>query len=215
MKRVFNALVVSILAFSAFGVMSCKDAIVDDGTNIKSYVSSTGGAGGAVPFHMFNDKMDYQLWDGTVTATTNKTEAIFTSASINWWGGVICIDSAVNDAKATEVYDFTGIDKMTFFAKADKEGKAKFGICTEDSKVYDLTTEYPENPFEYSVKDFCTTEINEVENGSPTGRKIVPGYKHYSLFYAGGAMKDVSHYVKDIRYFDASGAEVVPSIVKK
>lgn len=202
MKRVFNALVVSILAFSAFGVMSCKDAIVDDGTNIKSYVSSSGGAGGAVPFHMYNDKMDFQIWtdyNASCTTSTSGGELVISQTG-DWYGVAICSNSSGNDDDSKyAIYDLSEIATITFEAKSDTDGSTlKFSACTEDAQSYQLSTEY--ETYEYDMSKAAHAK---------TG-------KHYCIVsLVQNVTKDpIVHYIKNIAFFDASGNEIVPTVSK-
>ncbi|MBE6353668.1 hypothetical protein [Treponema sp.] len=197
MKRILKALAVSILAFSAFGVMSCKDAIVDDGTNIKSYVSSSGGAGGAVPFHMYNDKMDLQIWadnGGGANATPTKEELIITQTG-SWWGMAICSNAAGDDSTDKyKIYDMSEVAKVTFYAKSDKATSIWLsGVSDANKKSVSITDEYPEEPYEVPF----TTKID--------------GY-HYAIVCIGGESADATWYVKNIAFFDDSGNEIVPTV---
>ncbi|MBB5217818.1 hypothetical protein DYE49_08295 [Treponema rectale] len=200
MKRILKALAVSILAFSAFGVMSCKDAIVDDGTNVKSYVSSSGGAGGAVPFHMFADKFDYQVWDtgSSVTTVNSKEDLSITPLDTSkYWGIAVCTDSSLNDEKTGQKYNVENVKKITFSAKGSVDGLKLYvsGCDKSGGKLFTLTDEYEE---------YETDEI------SLSGT-------HYSLVWLianEGISQQGTWYIKNIAFFDASGNEIVPTVSK-
>lgn len=200
-KALLTAAVICLV--SLFGLSSCADAMVNDGNNIRKYVGSDGGAnGGAVPFSMYNDKMDFQVWtDYNGGCTTQKQDgALVIVQTGNWYGVAICSAANANDSSASgAIYDMSKIAKITFEAKAETEGtKLNFSACTENAVSYPLSTEY--QSFEYDMSKashaksgnhYCMVSL--VQNETTTG---------------------VIHYVKNIAFWDASGTEIIPTLVQ-
>ncbi len=199
MKKITKAIFALASAFTLLFLASCADAIVDDGTHIRSYTSSEGGAGGAVPFHMYNDVMDLQIWadnGGGATAASTKEELIVTQTG-GWWGIAICSKSNANDdTDSAKIYDMSKVAKVTFEAKSDKATSIWLSGCDNANKTtVTITDEYPEEPYEVEFK-------TKIEG------------KHYAIVFIGGETADASWYIKNISFFDDSGNEIIPDVGK-
>lgn len=208
MKKIVNILASLALAFFGLGLISCADAIVDDGSNVRSYVNSAGGPGnsgangGAVPFKTFNDIFDLQIWGdyGAGCATVNSSGALVITQTGNWYGVAICSDSAgSDDGDSYKIYDMSKVAKIKFEAKSDTEGSILgFSACTKDAESYTLSTEYQE--FEYDMN-----EAAHAKKGT-----------HYCMvsLVQNTVTESVIHYIKNIAFYDANGNEIVPTVNK-
>lgn len=208
MKKIANIFVSLALAFFGLGLISCADAIVDDGLNVRSYVNSAGGAGnsgdsgGAVPFKTYNDIFDMQIWGdyGAGCTTVNSSGALVITQTGTWYGVAICSNSAGNDSgDSYRIYDMSKVATIKFEAKSDTDGSIlKFSACTEDGVEYTLSTEYQE--FEYDM-----SKTAHAKTGT-----------HYCMvsLVQNAATEGVIHYIKNIAFYDASGNEIVPTLNK-
>lgn len=129
MKKIANIFVSLALAFFGLGLISCADAIVDDGSNVRSYVNSAGsenssGAGNWMLCKNANyDIFDIQVWgDGAGTFKfINKTDCGYfeiNSVGGGWiGGGLVPSDSG-------KTFDFSNVSKMTFEIRGSISPKA-------------------------------------------------------------------------------------------
>lgn len=215
MKKLANILASLALAFCALSGISCANAIVDDGSNVRSYVNSSGSGGnsgtngGAVPFKTYNDVFDIQIWSSSFTATNNSACLTITVGSVGWWGGAFVASGSVSPTDSGVItYDMSAVKKISLDAMASVEGKfVAYGGSDSSAKTHDaseikVTTEWQN--FEFNVS-----------NGSS---------KDYSIFCLGGATEDSSLggswasgstiSIKNIAFYDASGNEIVPTVNK-
>lgn len=204
MKKIANIFASLALAFFGLGLISCADAIVDDGSNVRSYLNSenSGANGGAVPFKTFKDIFNLQIWgdyDAACT-TVNSSGALVITQTGAWYGVAICSDSAGNDDNdSCRIYDMSKVAKIKFEAKSDTEDSILgFSACTEDAVLYTLSTEYKE--FEY--------DMNEAVHA-----KTGTHYCMVSLFQ-NTVKESVIHYIKNIAFYDENGNEIVPTVNK-
>lgn len=219
MKKIVNIFASLALAFFGLGLISCADAIVDDGSNVRSYVNSAGGPGnsgangGAVPFKTFNDIFDIQIWTASFTATINSGCLTITVGSVGWWGGAFVASGSVDPKDSGVVtYDMTSVKKISFDAMASVAGKfVAYGGSDSLAALHD--------PFEVSV----TTEWQNFEFDVSKGSS-----KDYSLFCLGGATDPDADLgtlggswangstisIKNIAFYDANGNEIVPTVNK-
>lgn len=208
MKKFANIFASLALAFFGLGLISCADAIVDDGSNVRSYVNSAGGPGnsgangGAVPFKTFNDIFGFQVWGdyGAACTIVNSSGALVITQTGTWYGVAICSDPAGNDgSESYRIYDMSKVATIKFEAKSDTDGsELKFSACTENAKSYTLSTEYKE--FEYDM-----SEAAHAKTGT-----------HYCMvsLVQNVVTESVTHYIKNIAFYDASGNEIVPTVNK-
>lgn len=120
MKKLANILASLALAFCALSVISCADAIVDDGSNVRSYVNSSGGGGNSsvsgnwmLCKNTGYDIFDIQVWGdgaGTFNYTNATTGGIFTITSVGggWIGGGLV------SSESGKTFDFSNVSKMNF-----------------------------------------------------------------------------------------------------
>lgn len=122
MKKIVNILASLALAFFGLGLISCADAIVDDGSNVRSYVNSASGgtsSGGGTSASGANwrlcknsgyDIFDIQVWaEGESFEYENKADCgRFVINSNAWIGGGLVPSSS------GKTFDFSGVSKMTF-----------------------------------------------------------------------------------------------------
>lgn len=203
MKKTLLSAAVSICLITLFGLSSCADAMVNDGNNIRQYVGANAGvSGGAVPFSMYNDKMDMQVWTDYNAGCSTQIQdgALVIHQTGDWYGIAICSEASGNDSSSSAaIYDLSNIAKITFEAKSDTDSSTlNFGPCTEDAKSYVLTKEY--QTFTYNMAD----------------AKHAKSGKHYCMvsLVQNTTKESIIHYVKNISFYDASGTEIVPEIVK-
>ena len=201
-SKIFFA-VASVLAL--FSLVSCKDAIVDDGANVKSYVNGDAGVNGGVPpFSMYADTFDCQIWkdyNGNCVTATSDGALVITQTG-TWYGVALCSNAAGNDKSAKyRIYDMSEVASITFEAKASvDDSKLNFSVCTEDAETYTLSTEWKK--FEYD----CEGKTHIPEND---------GVHYCMISLVQNATTDsVTHYIKNIAFFDDGGNEIVPTIVK-
>lgn len=218
MKKLVNILSSLVLAFCALSAFSCANAIVDDGTNVRSYVNSSGGGGnsgsggGAIPFKTYNDVFDIQIWSNSFTATTNSECLTITVGSVGWWGGAFVASGSVQPTDSSVVtYDMSLVKKISFDAMASVAGKfVAYGGSDSSAATHD--------PFEVSV----TTEWQNFEFDVSSGSS-----KDYSLFCLGGATDPEATQslggswasgstisIKNIAFYDSTGNEIVPTVNK-
>lgn len=195
----------AICFVSVFGFLSCSDAMVNDGNNIRSFVtidddSEMGESGGVVPFSMYKDIMDMQVWaDYNAACETNILDgALEIVQTGEWYGVAICSDKGANDkSSSAAIYDMSKIAKITFEAKSEPTGtKLNFSACTENASTYVLTDEYQKFEYDMSKADHAKTGnhycmVSLVQNELKSG---------------------VTHYIKNIAFFDESGNEIVPTL---
>lgn len=194
---------ITVCLISLFGLGSCANAMVNDGNHIRKYTnnSATGSEGGAVPFSMYNDKMDFQKWtDWNAGCSTQiQDDALVIAQTGNWYGLAICSNASGSDSSASAaIYDLSSIAKITFEAKSDTNNSVmNFSACTEDAVSYTLGTEY--KTFTYDM-----AKATHAKNG-----------KHYCMvsIVQKATTEPIVHYIKNIAFWDASGTEVVPEIV--
>ena len=206
MKKIL-LIAITVYLISLFGLSSCANAMVNDGNHIRKYTnnSATGSEGGAVPFSMYNDKMDMQNWNdqydsgGCTTMIQDDALVISQTPGKSWYGVAITSDKAADHNNASScIYDLSKIDSITFEAKADRKGTTmKFGACVDNTKSFELTEEYQK--FTYSLAG-----VSHTKSG-----------KHHCIvsIVHDSTTEPIVHYIKNIAFWDASGTEVVPEIV--
>lgn len=207
MKKNLMTAFAAICFVSLFGFMSCSDAVVNDGSHIRSFVGTSGNgdtdsgeSGGVVPFSMYKDIMDMQIWgDYNAGCETSVMDgALVIEQTGDWYGIAICSDKAGNDkSAAAAIYDMSQIATITFEAKSEPSGtKLAFSACTEDAVTYELTDEYQE--FEYDM-----SKSKHAKTGN-----------HYCMvsLVQNELKSGVTHYVKNISFFDVSGNEIIPAL---
>lgn len=206
MKKILLS-AITICLVTLFGLSSCNDAIVNDGNNVRSFISldgdsEVGESGGAVPFSMYKDKMDMQVWkDYNADCETDIQDgALVIEQTGEWYGVAICSDKAGNDGSdSATIYDMSKIVTITFEAKSEPSGtKLNFSACTEDATTYELTNQYQKFKYDMATAKHAKTGnhycmVSLVQNEVKTG---------------------LTHYVKNIAFFDAAGNEIVPTLVK-
>ncbi len=206
MKKLTKIFCAAGLALLAFAFTSCADAIVNDGSNVRSYINSSnsGASGGAIPFSKF-EGCDLQIWSNTFTAATTTEGLVITVGSVGWWGGAFVNNGAVGPTDSGVVtYDMSNVSKITFEAKISSEGD--IWISTSDStasagadkgKTFTLTTEWPESPYEFKISD----GTNKVST------------KDYGVLAVGGAnVSGTTITLKNIAFYDSDGNEIVPGV---
>lgn len=204
MKKLTKIFSTLALALTALAFTSCADAIVNDGSNVRSYISSSnsGESGGAVPFKTYNDTFDMQVWkDYNADCSTVTTGgALVITQTGTWYGVALCSDAEGNDSDSScTIYDMSDVATIKFEAKSDTDGSVlNFSACTEDAVKYTLSTEY--QTFEYDM-----TATSHAKSGS-----------HYCLvsLVQNTTTDSVVQYVKNIAFYDASGNEIVPTVNK-
>lgn len=191
---------ISFLTFTG-----CADAIVNDGTNVVVRKPSGSGSGGAVPFHLYADVFDIQIWGGTFTANISTESLDITVANASWWGGVLCSDGA----NMQPIYDMKGIAKVTWEAKSSvdnlavtfgaKRNPADDGSGGATEKTDGLIKEYTLGT-DWQV---CEFEARDTEAGP------------FDVLFRmnGNAPLGTVINIKNITYYDANGNEVVPTVV--
>ncbi len=206
MKKLTKIFCEASLAFLAFAFTSCADAIVNDGSNVRSYVdsSNSGASGGVIPFSKF-EGCDLQIWENTFTATTTTEGLVITVGSVGWWGGAFVNNGAVGPTDSGVVtYDMSNVSKITFEAKISAAGD--IWISTSDSnsnagaargKSFTLTTEWSESPYEFEISE---------------GTNKVSANDYGVLAIGGGNSEGTTITLKNIAFYDASGNEIVPGV---
>ena len=205
MKKITKAFVALASVFTLFTLASCADAIVDDGTHVRTYTGGNGGAsGGVAPFSMYNDIFDVQIWEATFTA--NITDCLSISVgSVGWWGGAFVAKGAVGPTDAGVItFDMSAVSKIVFDAMISTDGNIWVSTSTADAKAgadvgkqFSLTTEW--QTFEFVISD---------------GKNAV-SKNDYGLFAVGGTNPSETEVrIKNIAYYDANGNEIVPTVNK-
>ncbi len=208
MKKLTNIFKSLALAFCALSAFSCADAIVDDGSNVRSYVNSTGGGnsgsnGGVVPFKTYNDVFDLQIWSATFTATTNSDCLTITVGSVGWWGGAFVASGSVSPTDSSVVtYDMSSVKKISFDAMASKENIFTFKGGSDSSAT-------AHDPFECSVTTEWQNFEFDVSNGTKTDYAIVVLSGDGGTWSANDTIS-----IKNIAYYDSTGNEIVPTVNK-
>lgn len=192
---------ISFLTFTG-----CADAIVNDGTHVVVRKPSGSGSGGAVPFHLYADVFDIQIWGSTFSANVgDESLDITVVGTAGWWGGVLCSDGA----NMQPIYDMKGIAKVTWEAKSSVDNLAvTFGAkrnpsdngsggATENTdgllKEYTLGTDWQVCEFEARDTESGPFDVLFRMNGSASAGTVIN--------------------IKNITYYDANGNEVVPTVV--
>jgi len=208
MKKIIKSILAVVFSVTVLGLSSCTNALANDGDNIVSYVRGGSGAGGAVPFHMYNDKMDLQIWEGTCSISPTGSELIVTPTGTGWWGFGVCS----NASDAQSIYDLSKVAKCTYEAKGNNAAIKMYAtICATKQNEVTLTDEYAEYSFD------TTGTCDEYKNGERTGKTVDVAQNNAQFIvtfgFASGS-SDNSFYIKNIKFFDASGNEIVPKINK-
>ncbi|MCR5217360.1 hypothetical protein [Treponema sp.] len=202
MKKICKAFAAAVFVLSAFGFTACNDAIVDDGSNVKSYIDNAGSGGGAVPFKSF-EGCDLQIWVDTFTATQTSEAELFTVGSVGWWGGAFVNKGSVGPTDAGVVtYDMSNVATITFEAMISEAGSIWVSTSASDStagakvgKTFSITTEWDE--YTFNISD---------------GTNAVSDHD-YGVFAIGGSNSSGTVvYIKNIAFYDASGNEIVPGV---
>lgn len=180
------------------------------GSNNNTGGTGTGGSGSNTensgssstsPLWSLFDGADMQVWEGTAMLEETDDGLEITIGSAGWWGMCFCNAAAVGPAASDCVtFDMSNIAKITFEAKASEKASIWASQSNAESKPtnqtkIDLTTSYETKTF--TLKN--------------------PGKKDYGVLDIGGGdlgtttKSDVVVYIKNIKFFNASGAETVPA----
>ena len=165
---------------------------------------SKGSTGKKSPLWSKFDGADMQVWviEGTTTTTANvseKSDCIeIAIKSAGWWGMCFCNDKAV-DAKSNPVtFDMSQVKTITFEAKASENASMWVGQMPsglERQQRVELSTAFEEK----------------------TVTLTAPTNHDYGLLAIGGGDLDttvktgVKISIKNIKFLDASGNEIVPT----
>lgn len=164
--------------------------------------TNSSGSNSSSPIWSKFDGADMQVWEDTVSLSPTADGLEIKIGSKGWWGMCFCNKADVDKLSPDCVtFDMSKVKKITFLAKASKEASMWIAQSNENAtdvnhKLLNISTEFEEKTYELQS----------------------PGTHDYGLFDLGandavGGTKEskVVFTIKNIKFLDANGNEIVPS----
>lgn len=146
---------------------------------------------------------DLQIWPNGDSFTADDTKGYLevTIGSLGWWGGCYCDSKSGKVGTAGYVsFDMSKVAKITFDAKGSATGSFWVSQSDKDSKTANqvavsLTTDWVAQT--YTTSGTSSTDYGVLDiGGGDKATTTTAGYKVY---------------IRNIAFYDASGAEIVPT----
>ena len=147
------------------------------------------------------DGADMQVWEKTADLEETDEGLDITIGSSGWWGMCFCNSASTGvDSPDCVTFDMSKVAKITFEAKASKKASMWVSQSDAESKAVNQT--------KISLSTSYATKTFNLKN---------PGKKDYGVLDIGGGdlntttESDVVISIKNIKFLDASGTEIVPT----
>ncbi len=215
MLKVLAAFAMIAMAISFAGCdMATEDELLEDpkktttgGTGGGGNSGGGGGSGSSSLLWSSFDGASMQVWkgeySGLLTADLDETDEglEITIKDEGWWGMCFCNDAAVGAESDPVTFDMSKVAKISFEAKASKNGSMWVAQSPKNSK--------PANTKSINLTTSFETKTYTLSN---------PGTDCYGVLDLGGdpnlgntVESDVVITIKNIKFLDANGAETTPS----
>lgn len=214
MKKLTKIFSTLALALTALAFTSCADAIVNDGSEVRSYVNSGSGSGGSGNWCLCKNSayeiFDIQVWAdgaGTFTYLNSGDYGRFSITDVGGgWigGGLVSSESGKN-------FDFSSVKTMTFKIRGSIDPLSLY-IGVQGSGKDEL---YPSKASLKSVASVnslsesdwteVSIDVSEAASGSIINAFCIIGAGDWGKAISAGNWFDI----KDLDYLDSSGSSVI------
>ena len=151
------------------------------------------------------DGADMQTWEGTVSLQETGEGLELTINNGVWWGMCFCNSAGAKPTDSDCVtFDMSKVKTITFEAKSSE--KASMWICQSDSAAETIDKKKIDLSTDFGTKTYTLSN---------------PGKKNYGVFDLGGSNDanglfttskvDLVITIRNVKFLDANGKEIVPS----